>query len=144
MVRSFGVCIHTGNLLWFSDESSSASLDLSKATKLKDVVFRPRPRKVGWVTMALQTITSNHRDLRQITIRMPDYLNHFDILVGITQPHTAVESEQWANLDRLLVRLWESHLIRSNLISTIGDTRYQMKDLLPEVTKRGATDISDN
>jgi hypothetical protein len=48
-----------------------ASIDLSKATKLKDVVFQPRSREVEWVTMALQTITSKHRDLRQISIHMP-------------------------------------------------------------------------
>ena len=37
----------------------SDSLNLSKAAKLRNVVFRPGPQCVEWMTTALQTITPN-------------------------------------------------------------------------------------
>ena len=52
-------------------DSSSASVDLSKAIKLGDVVFRPRSPSVDRITMTLLTITPRHRGLRFIRIITP-------------------------------------------------------------------------
>jgi hypothetical protein len=65
------VRVCTDNLLLFLDGSEPASIDLSKATKLKDVVFQPKSWSVEWITTALRTITPKHRDLRQISIHDP-------------------------------------------------------------------------
>ena len=48
-----------------------SELDLSKATKLKDIVFLCSLSGSEWIIAALRTITSNHRDLRQIAIQVP-------------------------------------------------------------------------
>ena len=64
-------------LLWsydlpsFTGDLSHASIDLSKATKLKDVIFRPGSPTISWIIMTLQPIPSKHRDLRQISIHVP-------------------------------------------------------------------------
>jgi hypothetical protein len=44
---------HRDSLLPFPGNPGSAPVDLSKAMKLKDVVFRPGIWRVGWVTEAL-------------------------------------------------------------------------------------------
>ena len=53
---------------------------------------------------------------------------------------------QWFDLDRLLLRLWESHSIRTEAVgsSTVDteDVRAAFRCLLPEMTKRGVMDIS--
>jgi hypothetical protein len=74
MVRLFGIRVCTDNLPLFPGMSRAASIDLSNATKLRDVVFRLQSWNVEWTAMALQNITPEHRDVRQITIRIPEYL----------------------------------------------------------------------
>ena len=95
-----------------------AFVDLSKATKLKDVVFRPGPQRIEWVIVALQTITSKHQDLRQIIIHIPYGLTLTGISANVGQPIAKVRYEQWLGLDRLLVQFWESRSIRSKLVPT--------------------------
>jgi hypothetical protein len=68
------ICVRTDNLLPFLDKPGSASFNLSKATKLKDIMFRLNWLRVQWVAAALKTITPEHRDVRQITIHIPEYL----------------------------------------------------------------------
>jgi hypothetical protein len=91
--------------------------------------------------MALQTITSKHRNLRQITIRMPRHLAYLEILANGTQSAKKVASEQWLDLDRLLVQLSESRSIRPRFMSTGRGARAEMRDLLPEITERGMIDL---
>jgi len=64
----------TRNRPLFVGDHSPASIDLSMATKLKDAVFQlaSRSPNVGWVTLALRTITPKHRNLRRISIRVED------------------------------------------------------------------------
>ena len=50
------------------DHSWEALIDLSKATKLKDVIFNLDWLSVAWVASTLKTITSRHRDLREVLI----------------------------------------------------------------------------
>jgi hypothetical protein len=93
---------------------------------------------VQWVITTLHTITPKHRDLRQITIDLPDS----SVVIGASADlGKAIGEEdfgQWLDLDRLLVQLWESHSIRSRVVyvewnNMINGIRY----LLPEITRRG-------
>jgi hypothetical protein len=141
-VHPFNARIRTDSLLLFLDEPGPALVDLSKATKLNDLVFRPGPRRVRWIIAALQTITPNHRDLRQITIRIPSYW----ILLGIPANVRAFVGEAhgklWLDIDRLLIQLWETHLIRPKVICpTEGGMEFTIGYLLPEITKRGMIDV---
>ena len=119
----------------------STSIDLSKAIKLKGVVFGPGPRRVKWVTIALQTITSKHRVLQQITIHIPFHFSLARTAAELGGP-TEMKFEQWLELDRLLVQFWESRSIRPRLIPTTKRGAVdQIGHLLPEITNRGIADI---
>ena len=144
MVRPFGARVRTGGLLLLPVDppQGSASTDLSKATKLRDVVFQVGSQRVRWITTALQTITPEHKDLRQISFEIPDdfILARADADVGETI------YRQWVDFDRLLVRLWESRSIRPKIVgATKGEqeTREYIGCLLPEITKRGVIDVAD-
>ena len=71
------------------------SLDLSKATKLRDLMFRCSIPNIRWITATLETL--EFKNLQQITIRL--------------YPTTLVELTEGANhrdlqdLDRMLVQL---------------------------------------
>ena len=143
MVRLFGICSRTDGLLLFLDElAGPASIDLSKATELKDLVFPPEPLRVKWVITALQTITPERRNLRQISIHLPYYLTLAVVLTNLRQTIGEAGFEKWLNLDRLLIQFLESRSIRPKTISMmnhgIGD---HIGRLLPEITKRGVIDI---
>jgi hypothetical protein len=142
MVRPFHIFPRSDGLLLFLGEPGYASVDLSKATNLEGVVFRPQPRMVEWVTTALHTITSEHRDLREISIRLP-YCLTLDRASTIRQAIAGAGSDLWLNLDCLLVQFWESHSIRPMIVYTAntGITRDHIECLLPEITKRGVIDI---
>lgn len=119
------------------------SLNLSKATKLRDLTFRPGLETIGWITMALQTITPDHKDLRDISIYALYCLTHS--CVGIKQTLGEATCMQWLDLDRLLIQLWESH----SILPTVGCARLGEQGeameccigfLLPEITKRRIVD----
>jgi hypothetical protein len=118
VVRPVGICLRTDSLLLYPGIQRITFVDLSKATKLKDVGFRPGPQRIEWVTAAPQTTTPKHQDLRQITIHIPYGLTLTGISANIGQPIAKVRYEQWLDLDRLLVNLWESRSIRSKLVPT--------------------------
>jgi len=71
--------------------SGAPSLDLSKATKIKDLRFRWKRLSVQWITTTLRTIES--KNLRHITIHP-------------TSAGTIEEAvrQEWQDLDRLLVQ----------------------------------------
>jgi len=124
----------------------SASIDLSKAARLKDVAFRAKSQSVKWITMALHTITPEHRDLRQISIYV--HLDSTTTRVGANIRQTIGEqtSGQWLNLDRLLARFWESRSIRPKVIwmaPKVGKRamRNCIGCLLPVITMRGLIDL---
>ena len=120
-----------------------ASIDLSKATQLKDVAFQPASWNVQWVIAALQTITPRHRNLQHITIKVSYYLTLVRYFKNIRQGIGEANCGQWLDLDRLLVQLWESHSVRPNVLCdgasrAMGDC---VKSLLPEGRKRGILDF---
>jgi len=150
MVRPFGICSRTSNLFLVPASWGSDSTDLSKATRLKDLVFRVASQQVDWITMVLCTIKSEHRDFRQITIYPP----HDPTLSGpsdgpnIGQIIGEVIFGQWLELDHLLAQLWESHSIRPKVMycALYGTGEHITKNLgclLPEMTGRGIIDLAE-
>ncbi|KAF9644820.1 hypothetical protein BDM02DRAFT_3121298 [Thelephora ganbajun] len=115
-------------------------IDLSKAPKLRDAILRPRLLNVAWVTIALQTISPKHRDLRQVSIGV-----HCDLLVVADANIGKTIRGQWMNLDRILVQLWESHGIRPKVVCSVTEEEKEGEEamheyigsLFPEITRRG-------
>ena len=135
----------TNNSTLFPVGSESASFDLSKGTKLPEVVFRPGSHNVEWIAMALQTITPEHRELRRISVYLPSHLTFFNIGADIRLSLGEAASRGWSDLDRLLVQLWASFSIRPMVgCSRRGgrgqNTEYCIGHLFPEITKRGIVD----
>jgi hypothetical protein len=114
-------------------ESRSAPIDLSKATKLKYVFFWPISPGIEWVVRALQTITPEHRKLRQVTIRVSG---------NSRQAIDQVNSHQWLDLDRLLVQFWDSGTVRVKLVTKAGwGSGYHLARLLPEIMGKKTLDL---
>ena len=128
--------------------STSASVDLSKATRLKDVIFRPKSRGADWITTTLQTITSRHQDLRQISIHVPNALSLPNVDTNVGRIIREETRRQWSGPDRLMVQFWELHSIRPRITYTTPKEVTQntcVRDLighfLPEITGRGIVDF---
>ena len=109
-----------------------------------DVAFRLNLQNVEWITVALQTITPKSRDLRRISIYVPHYLT--DVGGDVRKTIGERNFEKWLDLDRLLVRFWESRSIRPMVVRTTpDDERWDGSDcigsLLPEITRKGIVDL---
>lgn len=99
--------------------------------------------------MALQTIAQDHQNFQQVSISSPIF---FDTLVNL-RPDPAVSRSMigepaflgWLELDRLLARFHESHLIRPKVLLWKGRQWRGgcMEYLLPEVVARGIVDSED-
>jgi hypothetical protein len=129
---SFSFCVRTGNLLLSLGGSLSALIDLSKATKLKDVAFQLNSWSVEWVIAALRT-ASKHRDLQHISIYVPH-----ELTFGGSHP---TMHRQWVDLDHLLVQFWESRSIRPKVVFTKQGMGDYVKRILKETTGRGIIDL---
>jgi len=138
---SIHICAHADNLILFLVELESAPFDLSKATKLRDTVFRPESENVEWITATLLTIAPEHRELRHISIHAP-----YCLTLDIEQSVGGAASRQLSDLDCLLVQFWESHSIRPR-IGCVGlreegqNAEYYVGCWFPEITKRGVVDL---
>jgi hypothetical protein len=134
---------HNDNLLLFLVKPISASADLSKATKLKNVEFQPVSRNVKWIPATLRTALKL-RDLREISIYLPNYITATSVGTDVGRVIGEENGREWLDLDRLLVQFWESSSIRPKVVSlaqmdTEDSVGYQC--LLPEITKRGIIDL---
>jgi len=130
----------------FVVDTSLTSIDLSKATKLEDVVFRPGSPNVAWITRALQTVTSKHRDIRRISIILPRIFTPTHPAHGVVLVIGQNMCDQWSELDHLFVKFWELHRIRPMMVyATSADDKHKfcIECLLPEVTKREIMDVID-
>jgi len=123
------------------ERSYPDSIDFSKAIRLKEVVFRLQALGDIWSALPLKTLTSKHRDLRQISIYIP---------VNIPMTFTRMNDEirrQWMQLDHILVRSCESNgtLIRAicYMEGGIEGARKRVEALLPKVTKGGIFELVD-
>ena len=97
--------------------------------------------------MALETITSKHRDLRQITIYIPYQLNPLIPKSASLEVAEKAGYRRWMDLDTLLVRLLESHAIRTKVVDVMESRGVQvevcghMGNLLPKIVKRGTVEM---
>ena len=109
-------------------------LDLSKATKLKDLNFTWCSSNTKWIAMTLQTAKS--KNLRKIIIRISsDHLRF---------PRTRVRSE-WQDLEQLLVELWTFRSIFLEVKYSKGEEgtwRRLVVDLLPKLTSMGVVEAA--
>ena len=141
-----GTCAHAGDLPLIIDLPKSAQVDLSKATKLKDVEFKLWLRPTLLLT-TLRTVTRDHRELERITLRV---ISSKGLREGEDVRYAVGEStyQGWLELDRLLAQLNESHSFRLKVLrykfhtdSDGSGERRRMGILLPEVTARGIVDL---
>jgi len=109
-------------------------LDLSTATKLRDLVFRSRQPNVRWITRALQSVKS---DLRRITLKPDPYT--------FINPIHETNFQEWWDLDRLLVQFRTSRSICPKVVHEMKRDEEGMSGhaltLLPELTRRGLVDL---
>jgi hypothetical protein len=91
--------------------------------------------------MALKTIASERTDLR-ISLHVPVYRGF------ITSSVDEEIGRQWVDLEYTLIRLWESHGVRTRVVYDPGEekeeAREYIKRLLPEVMKRGIIELVDD
>ena len=112
-------------------------------------MFRLDRWSVQFVITALQTISSEHRDLRQIAIHIPYDSPITGADVNIRQAIGETDYGQWLNLDRLLVRLWETYSIRPEVavpterVEGTEGMRDCVGHLLPEITNRGIIHLGE-
>ena len=114
--------------------AGTGSLDLTEATKLKDVELWCNGPDIGWIVAMIQSAGSEN--LQGITIHScPTFL----------KPTRETFHRQWENLDLLLVRLWTSRSIRPKFVCQAnrewGGFRDLVQCLLPELARRGAVDM---
>ena len=143
---SVRACICTDNSLLFPVEPESTPVNLSKATKLGSVVFRPESLNIEWITVMLQTITSKNRALRQISIHAPGYSRLFKVSTNIRQSIGEAACGLWSDLDRPLIQFWESRSLHPKVICVMAreetrDTSHWIECLMPEATGRGMIDF---
>ena len=144
-MRSFGSRAELGPSLFFAGSLPPDSIDLSKATKLKAARFSCVELRVEWIATALRTITPKHQTLRRIFIDIPP---GYGVGASIRQTLGETNYEQWLDLDRLLIQLWESNLIRpevrySCVLQDEKEVIDGVSDLLPEVTKKGIVNLAE-
>jgi len=142
---SVRICVRTGSSMLFPVRKEPATVDLSKVTRLRDAVFRPGSKTVDWITMALQTITPEHRDLRQISVYLPYHLTHLRVGANSGRYLEEETSREWVDLDHFLVQFWELRSIRPRVgCARQGEegqnVEHSIGFLLPEATKRGIID----
>ena len=120
------------------DTFGESFLDLSKTTKLKDLMFRWGGASVRWITMALQTVRSEK--LQRITIQLRT--------LTLRKMVNGTDHQEWQDLDHLLVRFWTTHSIRPQVMYDPDEGGQDLKDeidhmlgLLPELTRRGLVDV---
>ena len=132
----------------FAGDSDPASIDLSKATKLRDVVFILTSPDVEWITLALQTFTPEHRHLQRFSICV---LFTFALSRVGADPGQVIPAiggsvlDRWLDLDHLLVQFWELHSICPNITCVMLNEEKEIRDsmgqLLLETTERGIIDL---
>ena len=116
---------------------TSLGLGLSKATKLKDIVFLCREQGVRWIVATLSTAETGN--LRSISLG----LSYRVVLKALTAEPI---DDAWLGLDSLLVQFWASHSLSPRLtyewVEEETDSDGNMERLLPESIRRGIVDLT--
>jgi hypothetical protein len=150
MVRPFEMCVCVNGLSLFVAELPPSTIDLSTAGGLKDVTLEWN-RNPEWAAMTLRTITHNQRHLQQISLKAPSesYPQFSDSDDTLMNALDKAVYEGWLELDEVLVQLWESNSIRSDVAydapsSVDGrDTRCQVESLLSGAMARGIVRLTE-
>ena len=126
-------------------EGPSGSIDLSKATGLKDVPLKWKKSPQS-VANTLRTITRNHRSLQQVSLALcRNYYFGYCTTKNPTNLRKVIGRTicpGWLELSDALVQLWRSHSIRSEPVYVVlveGKVEGEccVGSLLPEATARG-------
>ena len=124
------------------DLRQSAHVNLSKATKLKEMVFTLWPQS-RWLINTLRTVTRDHKELEEITLDMRwEYDSDQE---GIMDAVGEAGYQEWLEVDHLLIQLCESHSIRLSLgLDAMGEDeeRSPWNILLPGVMARRVVDLA--
>ena len=125
-----------------------AGIDLSKATRLKEVEVWIRNLDDVPTAMVLKTLTSNHLNLQKVSlfvcIPSPFYKT-----VNAGQSIEAETRRHWIELDRVLIQLWESNAIQICVqveyprVGRKEVVRKLMRGLLPWTMKSEAVELVD-
>ena len=122
-------------------------IDLSNATKLKRLTLRSAESSIVWVTNSLKTITSRHKDLRDVSIHPDFVIKPIDNRVNLKQTVGEDNFQHWRDLDRTLNQLSELHGVRVKVVyyshSNGKETEVHecVKELLPMVTVKFGAEI---
>ena len=133
------VCGRTSSWLGFvPGHSPEALIDLSKATKLREVAFW-FGHDATRITNTLRSISPERRGFQKISIFVSQcYGTSLDDPLG---PKGIVRKRiyQWMNFDGLLVQLWELHAVRTKLVvgEKAGKGYKLVTGLLPRSMERG-------
>jgi len=85
----------------------TGSINLSKATKLRDMAF-VSDSDPKWIASALRTVTADHQDVQQISVYTTDGLRNMD-----SDPSNRDTARtEWLELDSVFIKIWESHSVR--------------------------------
>ena len=118
-----------------------SSIDLSKATKLREVAFYLDGLYIPWVIVTLKTITPKHRDLQEVTISSSILSRLVGRSIDVKTAVGPISHGQWVDLDIVLVQLWEWHSVRVKIAYYSGGEGEQVpkliEEMLPETTRRG-------
>jgi len=124
-------------------KATSAAIDLSKATKLQEVILRPGSLSIQWITTAFQTTIPKHQGIQEISI-------HLHPQFSLIDADTIKESEtygEWMDLDRLLIQFWESRPNPPKVTFATGgeeqDVEHFAGCMLPELTRRGMISLGE-
>ena len=116
---------------------ATPSINLSRLTKLEEVVFESVTQNLQWIAATLQTAES--KDLWQVTIR-----SHAAIEDPVSEPVL----RKWRDLDHFLLRFWTLHSVRLKIAYRKGYEGHDLGGLapmlLPELTGRGAVDLVES
>jgi hypothetical protein len=99
--------------------------------------------------MIPETITYDHQHLQPITIRIPDVPYRRKGRAAVGWVKAAKPGMQWSDLDRLLVKSWESRSILIRLEVPRSRTRDgtprewmdSVEGLLPEISKKWTVEL---
>ena len=121
-------------------------LDLSNTPKLKEVTFRVKTLSVVWMTRVLRTIAPNHQNSHKISIRILERHRPIADPTGLKGTFEEPFYRQWMDLDRLLVKFWESRGIRPKVLYDVSENEKEatcksIGCLFPEITERGIIEL---
>ena len=143
-MRPFETRVRTDGLPVFLDELVPGFVDLSKAVGHKDVSIE-WTCDLLWVALTLRTITRDHRNLQRISLEASCYAQFVDVDDPADLRDAIGETlyQGWLELNDVLVQLWESHRIRSEVVYEIPRgirgrrAAHPVKSLLSRAMARG-------